>query len=107
MDGVWGGSIISLCDCFVPGGSFCGLLFVPAKMEVSELEQDIVCGTAKESGHAASIGGLLDNPSVTKIDALRLVMLYTLRYERSRSSSVRHVTDHARDLAYPHPQHRT
>lgn len=49
-------------------------------LEVSQLEQDLACREA-ESEHRRLIMQLLAKPNVTKSDKLRLVMLYSLRYE--------------------------
>lgn len=51
-------------------------------LEVSQLEQDIACREA-ESEHHAEIMKLLTHPKVTKSDKLRLVLLYSLRYEET------------------------
>lgn len=49
-------------------------------LQVSQLEQDIACREA-ESEHRKSVMELLANRKVTASDKLRLVMLYSLRYE--------------------------
>ena len=49
-------------------------------LELSALEQDIVCGT-DHGGHLAQLGAKLTDPSVQGSDRIRLCMLYLLRYE--------------------------
>lgn len=51
-------------------------------LEVSELEQDIACREA-EVEHREQIMTLLKNSNVSTSDKLRLVMLYSLRYEET------------------------
>lgn len=52
-------------------------------LEVSQIEQDLACREA-ESEHRRLILELLAKKSVNNSDKLRLVMLYSLRYERSK-----------------------
>uniref|UniRef100_A0A3Q3M730 Vacuolar protein sorting 45 homolog n=1 Tax=Labrus bergylta TaxID=56723 RepID=A0A3Q3M730_9LABR len=54
-------------------------------MEVSELEQELSCQN-DHSNAQQSVRRLLQNPRVSELDAVRLVMLYALRYERHSSS---------------------
>lgn len=49
-------------------------------LDVSQLEQDIACREA-EAEHRRQVMELLSKPNVSKSDKLRLVMLYSLRYE--------------------------
>lgn len=49
-------------------------------LQVSQLEQDIACREA-ESDHRRDVMDMLRNKQVTPSDKLRLVMLYSLRYE--------------------------
>uniref|UniRef100_A0A6B2FAY6 Vacuolar protein sorting-associated protein 45 n=1 Tax=Bothriechis nubestris TaxID=1766655 RepID=A0A6B2FAY6_9SAUR len=56
-------------------------------LEVSEAEQELSCQN-DHSGALQSIRRLLQNPRVTELDAVRLVMLYALRYERHSSNSL-------------------
>jgi vacuolar protein sorting-associated protein 45 len=51
-------------------------------LDVSQLEQDLACREA-EGEHRQRVLSLLDSPRVTSSDKLRLVMLYSLRYEES------------------------
>uniref|UniRef100_A0A8C9XRN1 Vacuolar protein sorting-associated protein 45 n=1 Tax=Sander lucioperca TaxID=283035 RepID=A0A8C9XRN1_SANLU len=54
-------------------------------MEVSEVEQELSC--QNDHGNAQqSVRRLLQNPRLSELDAVRLVMLYALRYERHSSS---------------------
>lgn len=57
-------------------------------LKVSQLEQDMACREA-EGEHRKEVNDMLANPKVTASDKLRLVMLYSLRYEES--SSIRKV----------------
>ncbi|XP_054619514.1 vacuolar protein sorting-associated protein 45 isoform X2 [Dunckerocampus dactyliophorus] len=54
-------------------------------MEVSEVEQELACQNDHSSAQQ-SVRRLLQNPRVSELDAVRLVMLYALRYERHSSS---------------------
>ncbi|KAM3825097.1 vacuolar protein sorting-associated protein 45 isoform 2-T2 [Vipera latastei] len=56
-------------------------------LEVSEAEQELSCQN-DHSRALQSIRRLLQNPRVTELDAVRLVMLYALRYERHSSNSL-------------------
>lgn len=52
-------------------------------LAVSELEQDIACRDA-QSEHFGQLCAMIDDPSIGKIDVLRCVMLFALRYETDR-----------------------
>uniref|UniRef100_A0A8C7J7P6 Vacuolar protein sorting-associated protein 45 n=1 Tax=Oncorhynchus kisutch TaxID=8019 RepID=A0A8C7J7P6_ONCKI len=54
-------------------------------MEVSEVEQELACQNDHSSA-SQNVRRLLQNPRVSELDAVRLVMLYALRYERHSSS---------------------
>uniref|UniRef100_A0A3B3YWM1 Vacuolar protein sorting-associated protein 45 n=1 Tax=Poecilia mexicana TaxID=48701 RepID=A0A3B3YWM1_9TELE len=54
-------------------------------MEVSEVEQELACQN-DHSNAQQNVRRLLQNPRVSELDAVRLVMLYALRYERHSSS---------------------
>ncbi|XP_068603600.1 vacuolar protein sorting-associated protein 45 [Brachionichthys hirsutus] len=54
-------------------------------MEVSEAEQELACQN-DHSNAQQSVRRLLQNPRLTETDAVRLVMLYALRYERHGGS---------------------
>uniref|UniRef100_A0A672ZEW2 Vacuolar protein sorting-associated protein 45 n=1 Tax=Sphaeramia orbicularis TaxID=375764 RepID=A0A672ZEW2_9TELE len=54
-------------------------------MEVSEVEQDLACQN-DHSNAQQNVRRLLQNPRLSELDAVRLVMLYALRYERHSSS---------------------
>uniref|UniRef100_A0A3Q3XIM9 Vacuolar protein sorting-associated protein 45 n=1 Tax=Mola mola TaxID=94237 RepID=A0A3Q3XIM9_MOLML len=54
-------------------------------MELSEVEQELACQNDHSSAQQ-NVRRLLQNPRVTELDAVRLVMLYALRYERHSSS---------------------
>ncbi|XP_062516696.1 vacuolar protein sorting-associated protein 45-like [Corticium candelabrum] len=56
-------------------------------MEVSELEQQLAC-QSDHSGALQRLKQLLAKENVTSIDAMRLVLLYALRYERHSSNDV-------------------
>ncbi|XP_075867482.1 vacuolar protein sorting-associated protein 45 [Nelusetta ayraudi] len=61
-------------------------------MEVSEVEQELAC----QSDHSRAQQGvqrLLQNPGVTELDLVRLVILYALRYERHSSSILASLLD--------------
>uniref|UniRef100_A0AAQ6A6B3 Vacuolar protein sorting-associated protein 45 n=1 Tax=Amphiprion ocellaris TaxID=80972 RepID=A0AAQ6A6B3_AMPOC len=53
-------------------------------MEVSEVEQELACQN-DHSNAQQSVRRLLQNPRLSELDAVRLVMLYALRYERHSS----------------------
>lgn len=54
-------------------------------MEVSEVEQELACQNDHSSAQQ-NVRRLLQNPRVSELDAVRLVMLYALRYERHSNS---------------------
>uniref|UniRef100_A0AAQ4NXA0 Vacuolar protein sorting 45 homolog n=1 Tax=Gasterosteus aculeatus aculeatus TaxID=481459 RepID=A0AAQ4NXA0_GASAC len=54
-------------------------------MEVSEVEQELSCQN-DHSNAQQSLRRLLQSPRLSELDAVRLVMLYALRYERHSSS---------------------
>ncbi|XP_077446023.1 vacuolar protein sorting-associated protein 45 isoform X2 [Stigmatopora argus] len=54
-------------------------------MEVSEVEQELACQNDHSSAQQ-NVRRLLQNPRVSEMDAVRLVALYALRYERHSSS---------------------
>lgn len=49
--------------------------------DVSEIEQEIVSGTDGRTKHFKAIQALIDKEGMNKLEALRLVLLYALRYE--------------------------
>uniref|UniRef100_A0A673JMU3 Vacuolar protein sorting-associated protein 45 n=1 Tax=Sinocyclocheilus rhinocerous TaxID=307959 RepID=A0A673JMU3_9TELE len=53
-------------------------------MEVSEVEQELACQNDHSSAQQ-NLRRLLQNPRLSEIDAVRLVMLYALRYEKHSS----------------------
>ncbi|GBG64155.1 hypothetical protein CBR_g40854 [Chara braunii] len=53
-------------------------------MSVSQTEQELACNSGQAAAFEA-VMGQLDNRMVTDLDRLRLVMLYSLRYERDNS----------------------
>ncbi|XP_051527223.1 vacuolar protein sorting-associated protein 45-like [Myxocyprinus asiaticus] len=54
-------------------------------MEVSEVEQELACQNDHSSAQQ-NVRRLLQNPRLNELDAVRLVMLYALRYEKHSSS---------------------
>ncbi len=57
-------------------------------MELSALEQDVSSGADSPSDQLRDICQALSEPKIDPFDALRLVMLYALRYERSKPDKV-------------------
>lgn len=53
-------------------------------MTVSEVEQEVACKDDMSAQYRA-ICGLIENPAVGAVDALRVVMLFALRYESNRA----------------------
>ena len=49
--------------------------------EVSELEQEIATGAESRTKHLKGITDLLENDKLNKKEGLRLLLLYSLRYE--------------------------
>ena len=49
--------------------------------DVSEVEQDIVSGVDGKNKHFKSVMTLIEKEGINKLEALRLVMLYAIRYE--------------------------
>nr|CAB3267643.1 vacuolar protein sorting-associated protein 45-like [Phallusia mammillata] len=61
-------------------------------LEISECEQDIAC----QSDHSSAIQkvrALLRQPSTSSVDALRLVALYSLRYDSHSNNATTSLTD--------------
>ncbi|XP_060676539.1 vacuolar protein sorting-associated protein 45 [Hemiscyllium ocellatum] len=56
-------------------------------MEVSEVEQELACQNDHSSA-LQNVRKLLQNPKVSDLDAVRLVMLYALRYEHHSNSNL-------------------
>ena len=68
-------------------GELSRLVQVNNLLEVSEVEQELAC----HSNHSEAlqhVRKLITNDSVTDLDATRLVMLYTLKYERHSSNDI-------------------
>uniref|UniRef100_A0A8D3BTD0 Vacuolar protein sorting-associated protein 45 n=1 Tax=Scophthalmus maximus TaxID=52904 RepID=A0A8D3BTD0_SCOMX len=61
-------------------------------MEVSEAEQELACQN-DHSNAQQSVRRQLQNPRLSELDAVRLVMLYALRYERHSSSILPQLMD--------------
>ncbi len=57
-------------------------------MNVSELEQDLACRDS-QSDQFRNICTQIEDPDVDSVDALRLVMLFALRYETNKGTKVR------------------
>eukprot|EP00112_Aurelia_sp_Birch-Aquarium-sp1_P005793 Seg1658.2 transcript_id=Seg1658.2/GoldUCD/mRNA.D3Y31 product="Vacuolar protein sorting-associated protein 45" protein_id=Seg1658.2/GoldUCD/D3Y31 len=57
-------------------------------LEVSELEQDIAC-RSDHAQHLQLLRRMIGNEKVTPLDLTRLVLLYTLRYERNTSNDIK------------------
>ena len=49
--------------------------------DVSEVEQDIITGIESKSKHYKAVEGLINKDDINKLEALRLVLLFALRYE--------------------------
>ncbi|XP_055348606.1 vacuolar protein sorting-associated protein 45-like [Paramacrobiotus metropolitanus] len=62
-------------------------------LQISELEQEIVAGQLDHSDCFQRIRQLIGNPKVPVLDALRLVLLYTLRFEKDPSRDSHTFTD--------------
>lgn len=56
-------------------------------MNQSELEQDLACSD-DHSSQLRTLKGLLEDPNLVGIDALRIVLLYALRYEERHSNQI-------------------
>lgn len=56
-------------------------------LDVSEVEQDISCHT-DHSPQLQNLKRLINNPSVRETDAVKLVMLYALRYQNHSSNEI-------------------
>ena len=55
--------------------------------DISEAEQDIVSGPESKNQHFKSVMGLIEKEGINKFQALRLVMLFALRYENDEKVS--------------------
>ena len=49
--------------------------------EVSEVEQDIVSGKENKNNHYRQVEEMIVNPKISKLEKLRLALLFALRYE--------------------------
>jgi vacuolar protein sorting-associated protein 45 len=49
--------------------------------EVSEVEQELVSGKENKQGHYRQVEDMISNLQVSKLEKLRLAMLYAIRYE--------------------------
>jgi vacuolar protein sorting-associated protein 45 len=49
--------------------------------DISEVEQDIISGIESKSKHFKAVEGLINKEDINKLEALRLVLLFALRYE--------------------------
>lgn len=49
--------------------------------EISEVEQEIVSGGDARNKHFKAVQELIEKEGINKLEALRLVLLYALRYE--------------------------
>jgi len=49
--------------------------------DISELEQDLVSGPDSKNKHFKAVQALLEKEDINKLEALRLVLLFALRYE--------------------------
>jgi vacuolar protein sorting-associated protein 45 len=49
--------------------------------DISELEQDLVSGPDSKNKHFKAVLALLEKEDINKLEALRLVLLFALRYE--------------------------
>lgn len=49
--------------------------------DVSEVEQDIVSGPESKNKHFKEVQGILEKEGINKLDALKVVLLFCLRYE--------------------------
>ncbi|XP_029436593.1 vacuolar protein sorting-associated protein 45 [Rhinatrema bivittatum] len=56
-------------------------------MEVSEVEQELACQNDHSSAYQ-NVKRLVQNPKVSELDAVRLVMLYAIHYERHSSNNL-------------------
>jgi len=56
-------------------------------LDVSQLEQDLACREA-ETEHITEIDALIRSPKVSASDKLRVVLLYALRYENSKTKGL-------------------
>lgn len=54
-------------------------------LNLSQLEQEVVCGNQGHSKHLADVQAAVGKPTTSKVDACRLVLLYTLKYEAHTS----------------------
>jgi len=72
-------------------------------METSQVEQDLAC-TQDHASACEQVANLLHNPRVTPADALRLVLLYHLRYEQNTTNQLREFKDLLKDRGVQPPE---
>jgi len=68
------------------------LVNVRSLMEVSEVEQEIA-NSDDHGNHLRMIKLLFDNPKISKLDLLRVVLLYQLRYETNANNEITNLMD--------------
>jgi vacuolar protein sorting-associated protein 45 len=56
--------------------------------EISEVEQNVSCAPEAANDHFIAVADAIRLPGVDPLDALRLFMLYALRYEKSRPEKI-------------------
>jgi hypothetical protein len=73
-------------------------------MELSEIEQTITA-TDDASGQARQIMDVLSSGPVDPLDALRLLMIYTLRYEKTKPERVGEIRRFVQERAHLEAEH--
>jgi len=66
-------------------------------LEVSALEQELA-NRHDHSAHIKALKEIIGNPNVEKMDLIRLVILYALRYETNTSNEVANLLDLLQDV---------
>lgn len=64
-------------------------------MQISSLEQDIVCGGPQLSSHFEAVLQFVRDPNISGKDKLRLIALFALRYERDGKTQIGSLMDAA------------
>mgnify|MGYP001161035998 CR=1 FL=1 len=65
-------------------------------MDVSHLEQELAC-TDDHSSQLKNLLAMMDDRSLATVDALRLAMLYALRYETKSNNQINQIKERLRD----------
>lgn len=67
--------------------------------ELSEVEQNVACSADSATDHFSAVVEVLRTPGIDPLDALRLLMIFALRYEKSKPEKVAELRRFVREIA--------